>query len=203
MVAPELQHRCCEPGSPHDSLGDVQIIATDGKPGFPGKIPWANYPVAPTLTGFSTVDVKVQAAESGLAYDLVATVQPDGTGKLVVTRLIAEQVDGGPPIQRGELAKISVEPFIRFVASETVMRREGNKIGIPGPPEGFWDRVGNNGLTENDLHDLARAYRWVRLQEGKPTTVIAEELGLSTATVKRWVGKAVEAGYLTQAERTK
>jgi hypothetical protein len=118
---------------------------------------------------------------------------------------VAEQVDDGPPIQRGELAKISVEPFIRFVAAETVIRREGNRIA-PHPGDAlaeFWDRVEKSGFTDDDLPDLARAYRWVRLQEGKPTAMIAEELGLSTATVKRWVGKAVSAGYLTQAERTK
>lgn len=199
----ELQHRCCESGSCRGSLGDVQITAIDGKPGRPNRN-FARYPVAPTLMGFATVEVRAEAAESEqLPYDLVATVEPDGTGKLVVTSLVAEQVDGGPPIQRGELAKISVEPFIRFVAAETVMRHEGNTVGLPGPSDDFWDRVAKNGLTDADLHDLARAYRWVRLQEGKPTAMIAEELGLSTATVKRWVGKAVAAGYLTQAERTK
>ncbi|WP_193045287.1 helix-turn-helix domain-containing protein [Mycolicibacterium baixiangningiae] len=181
----------------------MQITATDGKPGCPGRL-FARHPVAPTLMGFAVVEVKAEASESDqLPYDLVATVEPDGTGKLVVTSLVAEQVDGGPPIQRGELAKISVEPFIRFVAAETVMRHEGNEVGLPGPPDEFWDRVEKNGLTDADLHDLARAYRWVRLQEGKPTAMIAEELGLSTATVKRWVGRAVAAGYLTQSERTK
>lgn len=184
------------------SLSDVQITATDGKPGFPGRL-FVRHPVAPTLMGFASVEVKAGPPHDRIPYDLVATVEPDGSGKLVVTTLVAEQVDGGPPIQRGELAKISVEPFIRFVASETVMRHEGDKVGFPGPSDDFWERVQKNGLTDDDLHDLARAYRWVRLQEGKPTAMIAEELGLSTATVKRWVGKAVSAGYLTQDERTK
>ena len=197
-----LQYRCCERGSCRGNLSDVQITATDGKPGFPGRLK-AWHPVAPTLMGFAVVEVKAGTEFDQLPYDLVATVEPDGTGKLVVAKLTAAQVDGGPPIQRGELAKISVEPFIRFVAAETVMRAEGNKVGLPGPPDGFWERVEKNGLTDADLHDLARAYRWVRLQEGKPTALIAQELGLSTATVKRWVGKAVTAGYLTQAERTK
>lgn len=197
-----MQHRCCEPRSAHGSLSDVQITAVNGKPGFPGPLR-ANYPVAPTLKGFAAVEVKVESSESGLPYGLVATVEPDGTGKLVVTKLTAEQVAGGPPIQRGELAKISVEPFIRYVAAETVMRHEGNKIGYPGPPDDFWDRVAKDGLTDGDLHDLARAYRWVRLQEGKPTALLAKEFGVSVATVKRWVGRAVDAGYLTQAERTK
>lgn len=171
----------------------MEITRSEGK----------DHEVAPTLRGLAVVEVKLSATESGHPYDLVATVEPDGTGKLAVTKLTAEQVTGGPPIQRGELAKISVEPFIRFVADKTVMRHEGNRIGVPGPPDDFWNRVAANGLTDNDLHDLARAYRWVRLQEGKPTTLLAQEFGLSTATVRRWVGKAVDAGYLTQAERTK
>lgn len=149
------------------------------------------------------VNVRFTADESGYPYDLEATVEPDGTGKLVVTKLTAEQVDGGPPIQRGELAKISVEPFVRFVAAETVMRAEGNRLGLPGPPEDFWDRIAENGLTDDDLPALARAYRWVRLQEGKPTALLAEEFNVSPATVRRWVSRAVEAGFLTQAERTK
>jgi hypothetical protein len=180
----------------------MEITAIDGVPGARRTI-GANYPVAPNLKGFAMVEVKAPAAESGLAYDVSAIVEPDGTGKLVVTRLTAEQVDGGPPIQRGELAKISIEPFIRFVAAATVMRHEGNRVGLPGPPDDFWDRVAANGLTDSDLHELARAYRWVRLQEGKPTALLAQEFGLSTATVRRWVAKAVEAGYLTQAERAK
>lgn len=183
----------------------MQIIAVNGKPVAPGdRLGPRSAEVAPSLLGYATVVVKADARESEqLPYDLMATVEPDGTGKLIVVKLAAAKVDEGPPIQRGELAKISVEPFIRFVASETVIRMEGNKIGLPGPPDDFWDRVGKNGLTDADLHDLARAYRWVRLQEGRPTALIAEQLGLSTATVRRWVVRAVDAGYLTQAERTK
>lgn len=182
----------------------MRIVAVNGKEMGPDD-PWPpRTPVAPTLQGYASVEVRADASESDqLPYDVVATVEADGTGKLVVTRLIAAQADGGPPIQRGELAKISVEPFIRFVARETVTRQEGNKIGLPGPPEAFWDRVTKNGLTDSDLYDLARVYRWVRLQEGRPTARIAEELGLSTATVRRWVAKAVDAGYLSPAERTK
>lgn len=183
----------------------MQIISVNGKAVAPGvRLPPRTDMVAPNLKGYATVEVRAEAAESDhLPYDLVATVKPDGTGKLVVTKLTAVQVDDGPPVQRGELAKISVEPFIRFVAAETVVRQEGGRIGLPGPAEDFWDRVAENGFTDADLRDLARAYRWVRLQEGKPTALLANEVGLSTATVRRWVGRAVDAGYLTQAERTK
>lgn len=183
----------------------MQIISVNGKAVAPGdRLPTPTDTVAPSLKGYAAVEVRADAAESAqLPYALVAVVEPDGTGKLVVTKLTATQVDDGPPVQRGELAKISVEPFIRFVAAQTVIRHEGNRIGEPGPPEDFWERIAANGLTDNDLHDLARAYRWVRLQEGKPTALLAKEFGLSTATVRRWVAKAVDAGYLTQAERSK
>lgn len=182
----------------------MQIISVNGTAVALGdRLPMPKVEVAPTLFGYAAVEVKSEASDSGLAYDLVATVKPDGTGKLVVTKLVAEQVDGGPPIQRGELAKISVDPFIRFVAASTVHRHEGNKLGLPGPPDDFWDRVAATGITDDDLRHLARAYRWVRLQEGKPTALLAEEFGVSTATMRRWVGKAVDAGFLTQAERTK
>lgn len=159
--------------------------------------------VAPGLQGFSRVEVELDAGENG-PYALRATVEPNGRGQLAVTALTATQVDGGPPLQRGELAKISVDPIVRYVASATVMRVEGSKIGHPGPRDGdFWERVEANGLSESDLPDLARAYRWIRLQEGRPTAILAEELGVSPATVKRWLARAVEAGHLDQSERTK
>lgn len=160
--------------------------------------------VGPNLYGYARVTVHAAAAESEqLPYDVDATVVPDGTGKLIVSTLTATQSADGPPIQRGELAQISIEPFVRFVANSTVVWQDGDKFGLPVPPDEFWERVAANGLTADDLADLARVYRWVRLQEGRPTTLIAQELGLAPATVRRWVAKAVEAGYLTQQERTK
>ncbi len=160
------------------------------------------YTVAPGLKGYEEVDVSVKASESEtLTYDMTATVKPDGTGRLVVTKLVVEQAPGGPPVQRGELGKIQMEPIVRFVASNALEVADGY-TSIPGHPA-FWERVERDGLTDSDLPELARVYRWVRLQEGRPTAALAEALSLSPATVRRWLAKAVEAGYLTQEERAK
>lgn len=165
------------------------------------------FEIAPGLSGYEEVDVSVKASESeSLVYDLTATVKPDGTGKLIVTKLLVEQSEDGPPVQRGELGKISLEHFVRFVAAHTLEHRDrdGQKsLGLPGPPESWWARVETEGLTDDDLPDLASAYRWIRLQEGRPTALLAEELHLSPATVRRWLSKAVDAGLLTQEERSK
>lgn len=182
----------------------MEITAIDGKPLKPGdKMPAGNHRLAPDLFGHSSVEVKALAAESDtLAYDTTATVGPDGTGKLVVTKLVVEQATDGPPVQRGELAKISVEPFIRFTAEATVLRIARDSIGFPQIGH-ILERLEEHGLTEADLPDLARAYRWIRLQEGKPTAILAAEVGVSVATVKRWLAKAVDAGFLMPEERTK
>ncbi|WP_152975422.1 hypothetical protein [Rhodococcus rhodochrous] len=169
--------------------------------------PLPDYDIAPGLRGHRTVEVIADPGEWGLPYSVTATMEARD-GKYVVTRIVVEEAEGGPTVQRGELAKISVEPFIRAAASKTLSERPGAKpgmsrLGIPGASEEFLEKAQANGLTDDDLPELAALYRWIRLQEGRPTAVLASALGLSTATVKRWLAKAVEAGYLTQAERTK
>lgn len=56
--------------------------------------------------------------------------------------------------------------------------------------------------TDDGLRKFAERYRTVRRETGKPTTALANEYGVSHATARRWAARAVEAGYLTQAERT-
>lgn len=165
----------------------------------------ARHPVAPGLRGYEEVEVHSDPGE--FPYAITATVKARG-GKYVVTRLVVEETEGGPTVQRGELAKISVDPFIRAAAAHVTEEKPGSVPGhstlsVPGPPDEFWDRVQHNGISDEDLPQLAALYRWIRLQEGKPTAVLAEEIGVSTATVRRWLIRAVEAGYLTQEERTK
>lgn len=161
-----------------------------------------NYEVAPGLLGYEELEV-TSGPEDGLAYEVTAKIEPHG-GKYVVTRLVAEQVPGGPPIQRGELAKLSVEPLIREAAREiSVATSENTSRPIASAPE-FWDRIElDKTITDEDLPHLAALYRWVRLQDGRPTTVMAQDFGVSPATVRRWLVRAVEAGHLTQDERSK
>ncbi|EOM74625.1 hypothetical protein Rrhod_4100 [Rhodococcus rhodnii LMG 5362] len=121
-----------------------------------------------------------------------------------MTRLVADQVEGGPPVQRGELAKISVEPLIREAAREA-MQATGSDTWRPITPTGeFWDRIeSGEGIIDEDLPQLAALYRWVRLQDGRPTAIMARDFKVSPATVRRWLSRAVEAGHLTQEERAK
>lgn len=154
--------------------------------------------VSPGFWGPRLATVQTEPGE--LPYIVTATVEPSG-GRYLVTKLTAEQHDQGPPIQRGELAKIGVERFIRFVADKVLANKPGGKLGWPDH-EAFYERVGAaRKITDDDLADLAAAYRWIRLQEGKPTSLLANDLGVSVATIKRWIGQAVEAGHLSQDER--
>lgn len=61
------------------------------------------------------------------------------------------------------------------------------------------------GLPPHDdgLRQLAERYRALRGVPGlpRPTAALAEELGVSSATVRRRLVRAVEAGHLAQGER--
>ncbi|WML63195.1 hypothetical protein [Rhodococcus sp. AH-ZY2] len=161
-----------------------------------------NHEVAPGLLGYEHLEVS-SGPDDGLAYHVTARIEPHG-GKYVVTKLVAEQVPGGPPIQRGELAKISMEPLVREAAREVNVTSGGDTSRpIASAPE-FWDRIGSGEpIADEDLPHLAALYRWVRLQDGRPTTIMARDFNVSQATVRRWLVRAVEAGHLTQEERTK
>lgn len=161
-----------------------------------------HFEVAPELVGYEWIEIEATPADSDqLRYDVVARIEPQN-GRYVVVRISASQTDGGPPIQRGELAKISLEPFVRFAAAtDNLLRVRGDKFGEPGAAEGFWSQLSENGATDDDLEELAHLYRWIRLAEPNPTAVLAEELKRSRATVKRWLARAVELGYLGAEER--
>ncbi|MBL1073433.1 hypothetical protein JK358_03405 [Nocardia sp. 2] len=160
-----------------------------------------NHDIAPDLLGYEWLEVS-STEEDGYPYDITATVEPQDS-RYVVTKMVVSQRPGGIPLRRGELAKISVDPFVYTAAHETAR--------VTGPdtmqPVASWfdhdtdERIRAGRITDEDLPRIAAFYRWVRLQNGKPTTVIAEEFGVSRATAKRWAAKAVEAGYLTQDER--
>lgn len=159
--------------------------------------------IAPGLIGYEWVEVS-STADDEYPYDITATVAPQD-GRYVVTTMVVSQRPGGAPVQRGELAKISVDPFVRTAALE-VNRATGPDTMQPissALDHDTEERIRANGVTDEDLPRFAAWYRWVRLQNGKPTAVLADTFGVSPATVRRWAARAVEAGYLTQAERKK
>lgn len=161
-----------------------------------------NHEVAPGLLAYAHVEVTAGPAD-GFPYDITAAIEPD-RGRYVVTKLTAAQIPGGPPVQRGELAKISMEPFVREAARETMQVVGPEAVRPITPTPDFWDHIQNGGPADaDDLAQLAALYRWIRLQDGRPTAIMARDFAVSTATVRRWLAKAVEAGHLTQAERTK
>ncbi|MFH5211390.1 hypothetical protein ACHIPZ_24770 [Antrihabitans sp. NCIMB 15449] len=164
------------------------------------KVP--HYEVAPGLLAYEWIEV-VSTPADNLPYAVTALIEPEG-GRYVVRKLVAERVPDGLPVQRGELAKISVEPFIREAARE-VMQVTGPGEWRPiSPTPDFWDRIDDgSGLSEEDLPQLAMLYRWIKLQDGRPTTILARDLKMSTATVRRWLARAVEAGHMSQEERTR
>lgn len=134
--------------------------------------------IAPGIRGFR----RVQVSDSDV-YETVAELKAEN-GKYVVDSLTINRIPGGPEVQRGELAKISMDPYVRVAAST-----------IETPPPGR--------PNLDDLHQLAQAYRWFRVQNGTPTTELAYLLGASVATVRRRLSDAVQSGFLTNEERTK
>lgn len=162
-----------------------------------------NHEIAPGLLGYEWVEVS-STEEDGYPYDITATVEPQD-GRYIVTKMVVSQHNSGPSIRRGELAKISIEPFVYAAAHEVSRILSETEM----QPVASWldpiteERIRSQGMTDEDLPRIAAMYRWIRLQNGKPTTLIANEFEVSTATVRRWVTRAVEAGHLTQDERKK
>ncbi|MBF6144228.1 hypothetical protein [Nocardia nova] len=159
------------------------------------------FDIAPGLLGYEWVEVS-STDKDGHPYDITATVEPQD-GRYVVTKMVVTQRPGGIPLRRGELAKISVDPFVRAAATDVARVLNDTKMQ---PIASMLDpdteqRIRTGGVTDDDLPRIAAWYRWIRLQDGRPTTVIAETFGVSRATAKRWAARAVEAGYLTQDER--
>ncbi|ATL70597.1 helix-turn-helix domain-containing protein [Nocardia terpenica] len=170
-----------------------------------GRERWPYYDIAPGLVGYEWVEVST-TDDDGYPYDITATVEPED-GRYVVTKMVVSQRSGGIPLRRGELAKISVDPFVRVAAHEVSRVLDPADPDIVQPIASVLDptteeRIRTKGVSDEDLPRIAAWYRWIRLQDGKPTTVLAEEFGVSRATVKRWAARAVAAGYLTQEERT-
>lgn len=166
---------------------------------------------------------------SEFPYNFEATLEPQG-GRYEITHFTFIQREGGPPIQRGEIATVRLEPFQRWArdhlrildtragAEPQTMFNKSGEVPHPwttyeGKPtrllqdselETTLERLREKGLRQDaELEDLATLYRWYRIAEGRPTTLLAKDLEVSPATVKRYLAKAVETGALTDEERTR
>lgn len=161
------------------------------------------FDIAPGLVGYEWLEVS-STADDPYPYRITARVEPED-GRYVVTTMTVERRAGGPPVQRGELGKISMEPFVIAAATEVDRVLDGERVQ---PIASALDpdteqRIREHGVSDEDLPRVAAWYRWIRLQGGSPTKVLAEEFAVSAATVRRWAARAVEAGHLSQDERRK
>lgn len=178
-----------------------EITRRPPHPNFDHERQQPYYDIAPGLLGYEWLEVSSTDSD-GYPYDITATVEPQD-GRYVVSKMVVAQRPSGLPLRRGELAKISVDPFVRTAAAEVARVLSDTQMQ---PIASLLDhdterRIRAEGVSDEDLPRIAAWYRWIRLQDGRPTTVIAQTLGVSRATAKRWAARAVEAGYLTQDER--
>lgn len=165
---------------------------------------------------------------SEFPYNFEATLEPQG-GRYEITNFTFTQRPGGPPIQRAEIAAVRLEPFQRWArdhiritdtrpGAEPDIYLTANDGEIPHPwttHEGrptrlastrwitdILEKVKSGNLSpDQELEGLATLYRFLRMAEGRPTTLLAKDLEVSPATVKRHLAKAVDAGFLTDEER--
>lgn len=158
-------------------------------------------------------------------YNFEAALEPQ-SGRYEITSFTFKQRENGAPVQRGEIASVRLEPFQRWARdrihvvdsrpwAKTPTALEGDEPHpwytyegqptrrvIMGELKAILDRLIDSG-AKNDLEGLATLYRWYRIAEGRPTTLLAKDLDVSPATVKRYLSKAVDAGVLTDDERTR
>lgn len=131
-----------------------------------------------------------------LPFEFQATLEPQG-GRYVTTRLDIRQRPGSPPLQQAELVQVPLSRLQSMITGYIVY--EG-KAAFPLLPA-WYEAIKND--HETHLKELGTAYRLLRIQGTTPTTVLAEKLGVSKPTVRRWLQSAVAAGHLTEDERVR
>lgn len=129
-------------------------------------------------------------------FEFQAVFEPQG-GRYVATRVEVRQRPGFPPLQQAELVQVPLSRLSAYVAEFVVYEGASVRPLLP-----TWYEAIKDGY-EKHLEELGTAYRFLRILEAKPTTVLAEELGVSAPTVRRWLRKAVAAGHLTEEERVR
>jgi DNA-binding MarR family transcriptional regulator len=156
---------------------------------------------------FSPAQITVTLFDTPEApYAVTVSVRPLG-GRLEAVDLTVAQIPGGPPVTRAGLARIPITEIVRGCADHLTFAEplEGNPDAVRVAPAQLTDqelgllRTGNP--DDEALQILARTFRVARAISDKPTQILHEELGVAIATIKRWLSKAVEAGYLTKEER--
>ncbi|WP_414120202.1 hypothetical protein [Corynebacterium nuruki] len=153
-------------------------------------------------------------------YLVTATIQPQD-GRLAIVSVKFDQQPGQQPVQRAAVGKIPLDNFIRCAAERVLMQitdEEADQysavvsselpdgsptLAVParGVIHALNDTKGHTPTTDEDYRRIALLYRWLRILEGKPTAMLAEHLGVSRATMKRWTSKAADRGFLTAEER--
>lgn len=154
---------------------------------------------------FSPKQIDVRAINQPEApYSVTLTVRPIG-GKLEAVDMAVIQIPGGPPVTRTGLSRIPVTDWVRACGSKLTTRVNSQGGGQSIVSANLSDeelqtlRAGNP--DGEALRILTRIFRVFRALSDKPTNDLAESIGVTTATMKRWLARAVEAGHLTSEER--
>lgn len=130
-------------------------------------------------------------------YEFRAVLEPQG-GRYVTTALEVRSLPGRGPIQQADLVHIPLS----FLSStlRTVITYKGERFPEHELPK-WYAEIKND--PAGNLEHLGTAYRWLRIVQPPATAALAEALDLSPASVRRWLTKAVAAGYLTDEERVR
>ncbi|WP_159842379.1 hypothetical protein [Nocardia sp. CY41] len=126
-------------------------------------------------------------------------------GRLVCTKLSAEQLPDGPPVTLDNIRRIPVARIVAAAADEFGLiteRKPGGGYSLMST--GFdWpaDDFAKNGPTPDALEDITRVYAFCMASGLSPNAELLKRYGIPKPTTSRWISTARRRGILVDEHR--
>ncbi len=121
-------------------------------------------------------------------------------GRLVVRSLTVEQTDGGPAVDAGALRDVPVSQLLRDAARDHFREVDAKAVGVHADAEEIRQRGPNDDLA---LETVAVVYARAHAVGNEPTRAVVDAIGLPRGTAVRWINRARERGFLSEAQRAR
>ena len=134
-------------------------------------------------------------------YAVTVKVMPrPAEGRLVVAAVTVAQTPGGPPVDATALRSVSTASLLVDVARDELVEVDGKAVAIHADPEEVRRRgPGDDFALEAAAVVFARAHA----VGNEPTKAVVDALGLHRASAVRWINRARERGFLSEAQRSR
>lgn len=131
-----------------------------------------------------------------LPYDLELSVRYRN-GRYVIERMVAMQVESGPPVDGAGLRLVPIPGLIFQVVARFVWNITPSQDGALWTEFlGVDPEIAAAGPTDDVLRQVAVVYAVAYACDQPPTKAVTATFGLARSTAGRWVARARERGFL-------